>query len=334
MKKKDNKLVGPWLQLFFVDYLYSQRRASPETVNSYRDTWRLLLQYINDTHGIAPVSLTLGDLNPSTILSFLDHLENARKNSVKSRNVRLAAVRTFFRLVALNEPAFVHQASSIMAIPTKRTSKRLIHFLSKDEINALIAAPDVVLLSGRRDHALLLTLYNSGARASEILSLQKSQIAFGTCNFLCLRGKGRKERTIPLWTNTASILQNWLKDSAHFQTDLVFTNANGHKLTRNGLNYILQGAVKRASESCPSLATKTVTPHVLRHTTATHLLQSGVDISVIALWLGHESIETTHIYLESDLETKENALNKLVSPDADVPRYKATDEVLAFLASL
>jgi len=281
--KKNKKLVGPLLQLFFVDYLCSQRRASPETVSSYRDTWRLLLQYINDTHGVPPVSLTLDDLNASVILSFLDHLESGRKNSIKSRNVRLAAIRTFFRLVALNEPACVHQATSIIAIPTKRTSKRLIHFLSKEEINALIAAPDVVHLSGRRDHALLLTLYNSGARASEILSLRKSQIAFGSCNFLCLHGKGRKERTIPLWTNTASILQNWLKDAAHFQSDLVFMNANGQKLTRNGLNYILQGAVKRASQSCPSLRAKSVTPHVLRHTTATHLLQSGVDISVIAL---------------------------------------------------
>jgi integrase/recombinase XerD len=333
MKKKD-KLVGPLLQLFFVDYLHAQRRASPETVSSYRDTWRLLLQYINEKHGIAPVSLTIPELKPSMILSFLDYLEKTRKNSIKSRNVRLAAIRAFFRLVALNEPACVHQASTIMAIPTKRTTKRLVHFLSREEIDALIAAPDLARLTGRRDHALLLTLYNSGARASEIISLRKSQISFGTCSFLRLHGKGRKERTIPLWSTTSAVLQTWLRDSAYLENDLVFTSANDQVLTRNGLNYILQRAVKKASQSCSSLTTKTVTPHMLRHTTATHLLQSGVDISVIALWLGHESIETTHIYLESDLDTKEKALNKLAPAGAEVPRFKATDEILSFLASL
>ena len=329
--RKNSKLVGPLLQLFFVDYLCRQRRASAETVSSYRDTWRLLLQYINEKHQIAPVSLTLDNINTSMILGFLDHLEEDRKNSIESRNVRLAAIRAFFRLVAINEPAHVHQASSIMAIPTKRTTKRLVHSLSRDEIDALLAAPDQECLNGRRDHALLLTLYNSGARASEILSLRKSQISFGTCSLLRLHGKGRKERTIPLWSNTSAVLQVWLRETG---ADLVFGSINGNKLTRNGLDYILQRAVKKASKGCPSLANKTITPHMLRHTTATHLLQSGVDISVIALWLGHESIETTHIYLESDLDTKEKALNKLAPAGVAVRRFKATDEVLAFLASL
>jgi integrase/recombinase XerD len=333
MKAKTN-LVGPLLQRFFVDYLCRQKRVSSETVSSYRDTWRLLLQYINEKHGIAPVSLSLQDLSAAMILSFLDHIEEVRKNSIKSRNVRLAAIRAFFRLVALNEPACVHQAASIMAIPVKRTDKRLVHFLSRDEIDALLAAPDLKIAAGRRDHALLLTLYNSGARASEIITLRTSQVALGTCSFLYLHGKGRKERTIPIWSKTASVLRSWLAEIAGLQTDLVFANVTGQKLTRNGLNYILQRAVKRASIQCPSLATKTVTPHMLRHTTATHLLQSGVDISVIALWLGHESIETTHIYLESDLDTKERALNKLAPAGSEIPRFRPTDEVLEFLSSL
>jgi site-specific recombinase XerD len=332
--KKNSNLVGLWLQKFFVEYLRSQKSVSPETVCSYRDTWRLLLQYINEKHGIAPAELCLNDLTASIVLAFLDHLEEVRKNSVKSRNVRLSAIRAFFRLVSLNSPENLHLASSVIAIPTKKTAKRLVHFLSRDEIDALLAAPDQSLFSGRRDHALLLTLYNTGARASEIISLKQTQISFGTCSFLSLNGKGRKERTIPLWARSAITLRTWIEETTHLQTDLVFPSAAGHKLTRNGLDYILQRAVQRASSHCPSLSNKAVTPHVLRHSTATHLLQSGVDISTIALWLGHESIETTHIYLESDLKAKEQALSKLAPAGTEITRFKATDEVLAFLSSL
>jgi site-specific recombinase XerD len=332
--KKNSDLVGTLLQKFFIEYLCRQKHASTETVGSYRDTWRLLLQYVNEKHRIAPAALRVNDLNASMILAFLDYLEEVRKNSVKSRNVRLAAIRAFFRLVALNDPSNVHLASSIMAIPTKRTSKRLVHSLSRDEIDALLAAPDLTQQNGRRDHTLLLTLYNTGARASEIISLKQTQITFGACNFLYLHGKGRKERAIPLWTKSAHALRTWLTEISHLHTDLVFPSAAGQKLTRNGLDYILQRAVRRASSSCPSLSNKTVTPHMIRHSTATHLLNSGVDISTIALWLGHESIETTHIYLESDLDTKEHALSKLAPAGAEIPRFKATDEVLAFLASL
>lgn len=332
--KKNANLIGPLLQRFFVDYLCNQKRASAETVSSYRDTWCLLLKYVNEKHGISPVTMLVSDLNTSIILAFLDHLEEVRKNSIKSRNVRLAAIRSFFRLVALNDPASVNQATSIMAIPTKRSAKRLVHFLSREEIDALLAAPDLTQPSGRRDHALLLTLYNTGARASEITSLKQSQVSFGSCNFLSVHGKGRKERTIPLWTKTAGVLKSWLGEVVHLQTNLVFPSTAGQQLTRNGLNYILQKAVQRASVKCISLANKTVTPHMLRHSTATHLLQSGVDLSVIALWLGHESIETTHIYLESDLETKERALGKLAPAGTETPRFKANDDVLAFLATL
>jgi site-specific recombinase XerD len=201
-------------------------------------------------------------------------------------------------------------------------------------MEALLAAPDLTQWSGRRDHALLLTLYNSGARVSEIMGLEQAQLSFGTQSILHLHGKGRKERAVPLWTKTARALQAWCKELSGRPTSLVFLSARGKKLTRNGVDYILRQAVERAVKACPSLRDKKVTPHVIRHTTATHLLQSGVDISVIALWLGHESIETTHIYLETDLATKEKALNKLAPTGAEVPRFKAKDDVLAFLATL
>ena len=332
--KKNSNLVGPLLQYFFLDFLCTQKRASPQTIASYRDAFCLLLQYVHEKHGIAPESLCVKDLSVSVILSFLDHLELVRDNSIRSRNVRLSAIRSFFRVVALRDPASVNQSSCVQAIPVKRSDRQLVRALSREEIDAIIAASDLTHWSGRRDHALLLTLYNSGARASEITALKHSQVTFGPSNFLHLHGKGRKERTVPLWSKTAQALQGWFQEIAAWGTDLAFPNAAKNQLTREGLNYILQRAITRASPNCLSLREKTVTPHSVRHTTATHLLQSGVDISVIALWLGHESIETTHIYLESDLATKETALNKLTPAGTDVPRFKANDKILAFLKTL
>jgi site-specific recombinase XerD len=332
--KQDTHSIGPLLQQFFVEYLCNQKRVSPQTIASYRDTFRLLLEFIRNQDGIEPATVSLKDLAVPVILAFLDHLEQARHNSIRSRNQRLAALRSFFRLVALREPAQVGQATQVLAIPVKRTDHQLVKALTRAEMEALLAAPDLTQWSGRRDHALLLTLYNSGARVSEIMGLEQAQLSFGTQSVLHLHGKGRKERAVPLWTKTARALQAWLKELAGRPTSLVFLSARGKKLTRNGVDYILQQAVERAVKECPSLRDKKVTPHMLRHTTATHLLQAGVDISVIALWLGHESIETTHIYLETDLATKEKALNKLAPAGAEVPRFKAKDEVLAFLATL
>jgi site-specific recombinase XerD len=289
---------------------------------------------MRDKYKVEPAAVSIKDLEVPVILSFLDHLEQARHNSVRSRNLRLAAIRSFFRLVALRDPASVSQAAQVLAIPVKRTDRQLVKALTRAEMEALLAAPDLSQWSGRRDHALLLTLYNSGARVSEITALEQSQFCFGAQSFLHLHGKGRKERAVPLWTKTARALQAWLRELSGRQTSLAFVSARGRKLTRNGVDYILQQAVEQAVGECPSLRDKKITPHVLRHTTATHLLQSGVDISVIALWLGHESIETTHVYLEADLSTKERALNKLAPAGAEVPRFKAKDEVLAFLATL
>jgi site-specific recombinase XerD len=332
--KQDSNQIGPLLQNFFVEYLCNQKRVSPQTIASYRDTFRLLLEFIRDKHRIEPAAVSIKNLDVEVILSFLDHLEQSRHNSIRSRNLRLAAIRSFFRLVALRDPAQVSHAARVLAIPVKRTDRRLIKAITREEMEAILSAPDLSQWSGRRDHALLLTLYNSGARVSEITGLGQSQFCFGAQSFLRFQGKGRKERAVPLWTKTARALQTWFRELSDRETNLAFVSARGGKLTRNGVDYILQQAVEQAVNECPSLRDKKITPHVVRHTTATHLLQSGVDISVIALWLGHESIETTHIYLEADLTTKERALNKLAPAGAEVPRFKAKDEVLAFLATL
>lgn len=332
--KQNPKLVGLHLQRFFVEYLSTQKRSSPETIASYRDTFRLLLRFVHEKHGIEPAALCVEDLSVKVVLSFLDYLEQERDNTIRSRNLRLSAIRSFFRVVALYEPTCVNQCATVLAIPVKRGDKKLIRTLSKKEVDALLAAPDLTNWTGRRDYALLLTLYNSGARISEIGGLKQKQVCFGTSACLYLRGKGRKERTVPLWSRTARAIRSWFDEMAGWEVDLAFPSASKKKLTRNGLNYILQRAVKQASQRCPSLRSKRVTPHVVRHTTATHLLQSGVDLAVIALWLGHESVETTHVYLESDLATKERSLKKLAPPGVEVPRFKAEDSVLAFLASL
>ena len=333
MKRNSNQ-IGPLLQNFFVDYLCTQKRSSSQTIASYRDTFRLLLEFIREQHGIEPAAVRISDLDVPVILSFLDHLEQSRHNSIRSRNLRLTAIRSFFRIVALRDPASVNQAARVLAIPVKRADRRIVRSLTRAEIDAILAAPDLNQWSGRRDHALLLTLYNSGARVSEITALERAQCRFGSHSFLHLYGKGRKERTVPLWTKTARALQSWFREPSPHQTTLAFPSARGQKLTRNGVDHILQQAIDRARSECPSLREKKVTPHSVRHTTAAHLLQSGVDISVISLWLGHESIETTHIYLEADLATKERALSKLAPAGSELPRFKAKDEVLAFLATL
>jgi integrase/recombinase XerD len=335
MKRQESKLIGPLLEKFFVDFLLSQKCVSPETVASYRDTFRLLLQYIRDKYSIAPAAVRIADLDVPVILSFLDHLEKDRQNATRSRNQRLAAIRSFFRLVALRDPESVSQSSRILAIPTKRTERLLVKALSREEIEAIVMAPDPKHWSGSRDHALLLTLYNTGARASEIVALKKTNVIFGTSTFVHIHGKGRKERTLPLWPRTAQALRLWFDQPRSSRSPNAFPNAVGRELTRNGLDHILQQAVGKAEMVCCSLRDKRVTPHMVRHSTATHLLQSGVDMSVIALWLGHERLETTHIYVEADLAAKQRALDKLSPGEMTAqPRLKVSDKVLAFLASL
>jgi integrase/recombinase XerD len=331
----NSPLLGPLLQGFFSDYLLTHKRASPQTIAAYRDTFRLLLNSLHETTKRQPSALRLIDLDAPTILSFLDRLEQERGNSVRSRNARLAAIRSFFRFVAFRDPESISLATRVLAIPVKRTTHKLVGHLSREEVEALLAAPDQSSWTGRRDHALLLTLYNSGARVSEIIALKRSQVSFGATTFIQIRGKGRKERTVPLWTKTSRILQTWFRGINRFSgSDFAFPNARGGPLSRYGVCYLIDRAYDIACANCPSLKNKSVSPHLFRHSTAMHLLQSGVDLAVIALWLGHESIETTHIYVEANLELKERALQKLTPVGTEARRFRAGDSLMAFLASL
>ena len=327
-------LVGPLLQSFFTEHMLSHRRASQQTVDSYRDTFRLLLRFLQQTTAKEPSRLQVADFDAPAILDFLDHIEQQRKNQIQSRNVRLAAIRSFFRLVALRDPASVNVVTRVLAIPLKRTDKRLVGYLTREEMEALLAVPNRKTWSGQRDYTLLLTFYNSGARVSEITSLKRSQVQLGPTSFLELHGKGRKERAIPLWQKTARTLKLWLEASPAPPDHPVFPSARGTRLSRDGVNYILQRAVREAAKTCSSLATKRVSPHKLRHTTAMHMLNSGTDITGIALWLGHESPETTHIYVEADLKTKEQALQNVAPAGKGFRRFQPGDALLAFLDNL
>ena len=326
--------LAPHVQAFFTEHLCHHKRVSPQTLASCRDSFRLLLPFVQEAVGIEPSALCVADLDAPTILAFLDYLEQQRGNAVRSRNIRLSALRTFFRFVALRDPESVESVTRVLAIPIKREDKKLVGSLTRPEIDALIAAPDQSHWIGRRDHALLLTMYNSGARVSEMTALKREQVCFGATTFLQLYGKGRKERTIPLWSQTRRVLQTWFRELGEEKSPMAFPNARGRLLARHSVNYLIHKAAQGAAVRCPSLCTRPITPHLIRHTTASHLLQAGIDIATIALWLGHESVETTHVYLEADLATKEQALQKLVPVEDQGARFTADDPLLAFLTSL
>lgn len=322
------------VQYFFTQHLCEHRRSSPKTVIAYRDTFRLLLGFLQARAGRAPTALTLADLDAPAILAFLDHLETERRNQIRSRNARLGAIRSFFRIVAVRDPANLGIVNRVLAIPTKRTDHRLVTYLTRVEMDAVLAAPDPATWIGRRDHALLLTMYNTGARAAEVINLRCAQVMFGSSTYVQLHGKGRKERTVPLWPQTARVLQRWFQELKATADSIAFPTIRHSVLSADGLDCLLQQAVQRASTHCPSLLTKRVTPHVIRHGTAMHLLQSGVDIATIALWLGHESIETTHGYVEADLTSKQKALEKLAPAQGQISRFQPEDKLLQFLSNL
>jgi site-specific recombinase XerD len=322
------------VQAFFVEYLLNQKHASPRTLAAYRDAVRLLLRFVHQTQGIEPASLNVENLDAPIILAFLDHIERQRANSVRSRNARLAAIRSFFRFVQMREPAAVAVASRVLAIPVKRTERKLIGYLTRPEIDALLSATDRTDWDGRRDHALLLTLYNSGARVSEIIGVRRDDIILDTPPSLKLHGKGRKERAVPLWAKTAQVLRAWFQELGDRFGSLAFPSARARSLSRHGVGFLLNRLAGRAAAACPSLQNKRISPHIIRHSTAMHLLQSGVDPAVIALWLGHESVETTHGYVEADLTMMEDAMGKLKPAGTSPARFKASDDLLAFLATL
>lgn len=327
-------LIAPHVQAFFAEHLCQHKRVSSKTIASYRDTFRLLLTFVKESTGKEPSTLHIQDLDAPVVLRFLDYLEHQRGNTIRSRNTRLAAIRSFARFLALRDPESLGITTRVLAIPNKRTDKKLIAYLTRHEVEALLAAPDRSCWGGRRDYALLLTLYNSGARVSEVTTLRREQVRFGPSTYLQLKGKGRKERTVPLWPQTSRVLQAWFDELGDCEAPIAFPSARGRPLSREGVDYVLQKAVRKATSTCPSLRTKRITPHVMRHATALHLLQSGVDIAVIALWLGHESIETTNVYIEIDLAHKEQALQKLSPVTGEVTRFVADDPLLAFLTSL
>jgi integrase/recombinase XerD len=324
-------LVGPLLQRYFTDYLIAQRRLSPQTLASYRDTFRLLLQFIHREMKVEPSLLTIAQLDADIVLRFLDSLEQKRGNAVVSRNLRLTAIRSFFRMVALYSPESVGSATRILAIPMKRTARPLLEYVSREEIDTILETIDRSHWCGRRDYALLLTMYNSGARVSELCGLRTDQISVGKNSYVHLHGKGRKERAIPLWPTTSRVLKEWLRENT---SNIVFPGIRGEPLSRFAVRLLLQNAVAAAEPYCASLRKKRISPHTVRHGTAMALLEAGVDISVIALWLGHESMETTNGYLHTSLAMKEKALAKVTPTGSTFRRFRPDDNLLTFLASL
>ncbi len=322
------------LQEFFLRRLVEQRGASARTIASYRDAFELLLGFAERRTGKSPSSLTMCDLDAPCVLEFLDHLERERHNCPRTRNARLAAIRSFMRYASLRDPASLPIAQRVLGIPTKRFNCPILGFLSREEVEAILHAPDRSTWSGQRDAVLLATLYNTGARVSEITGLQVRDVTLDCQVVVQLHGKGRRDRVVPLWKSTASALRAWLAHIARTPDAPAFPSRAGRRLSRSGVQDRLRRAVATAAKRCPSLLRRRISPHTLRHTTAMHLLQSGVDLTVIALWLGHANPTTTHLYLEADLAMKEKALNLVADPAPKPARYQASDRLLAFLETL
>lgn len=326
--------LGTLLQQFFTDYLMEQRHASPRTIAAYRDSFRLLFTFTERELGKRPAALSLKDLDARLILAFLNHLEHERHNTIRSRNARFAALRAFMHYVSRKEPCALAMTQSVLAIPMKRFDRPLVGYLSSEQIEAVLAAPDTTTWSGQRDQVMFATLYNTGARVSELTAMCVADLSLGPTSFVRMRGKGRKERAVPLWQATAKQLKRWLKQYPRAPEQPLFPNRAGGTLTRTSVSERLRLAVQTAARRFPELATRRITPHVVRHSTAMHLLQSGVDITVIALWLGHENPTTTHTYVEANLAMKERALQALQPPTTAPLTYRPDDRVLAFLQSL
>ena len=325
--------LAPLLQAFFSDRLQRQRRASPHTIAAYRDTFRLLLAFAKRRVGRAPADLLVTDLDAALIVDFLHDLETARHNTLRTRNARLAALRSFFRFVALHLPDHLHQIQRILAIPQKKPDRPLVGFLTRTEVETLLAMPDRNTWMGRRDAALLVVALHTGLRVSELIGLRISDVVLTSGAHVRCVGKGRKERCTPL-TGAASAVRDWLRERQGSPTDPLFPSRRGGSLSRDAVERLVDSYAAAARETCPSLRDKRVTPHVLRHTTAVELLRAGNDASVVALYLGHESIATTQIYVDADLEVKERAMARTAPPGIGRSRFRPGDALLAYLNSL
>ena len=322
------------LQCFFTERLLAQRRASPHTIASYRDCFRLLLDFAATQLGKAPSDLMLENIDARFISRFLDYLQSERGNSARTRNVRLAAIHSFFRYVALGEPVHALHCQRVLAIPSKRHERKPICFLEEAEIDALLAAPDLSTWAGRRDRTLLLVAVQTGLRVSELIGLHGDDVVLGAGAHVRCQGKGRKHRSTPLRKDAVRALKAWLHERRGQPTDPVFPSIRGGSLSRDAVERLVAKHAAAARQSCPSFERKKVTPHTLRHSAAMDLLHHGVDTTVIALWLGHQSVETTQIYLHADLRLKEKALSRTTPRGSKPARYRPTDKLLAFLESL
>jgi site-specific recombinase XerD len=327
-------LLAPTLQAFLTERLVGQHRASPHTVASYRDTFRLLLCFAHKQTGRPPSRLQFEDLDAPLIGAFLEHVETQRHNSVRTRNTRLAAVHSLFRFATLRHPEHAALIARVLAIPPKRADKPLVTFLTDPEVDALLAAPDRSQWIGRRDHALLLLAIQTGLRVSELIGLRCHDISLGHGPHLCCEGKGRKQRVTPLTSQTVGVLRAWLAEQHSEPDDPLFPAIHGGHLSRDAVERLLTKHAQVAQHACPTLKGKRLSPHTLRHTSAMQLLHAGVDTTVIALWLGHETTRTTQVYLHADLALKEKALARTTPPNTRAGRYQPPDSLLAFLASL
>lgn len=322
------------LQSFFTVRLMTQRKVSTHTITSYRDTFRLLLHFTHKQLRKAPSQLALSDLNASLIDAFLDDLQKSRHNSARSRNLRLTAIRSFFRYAALEAPAESGVIQRVLAIPNQRQTRALVGFLTRPEIEALLAAPDRTKWLGRRDYAFLITAVQTGLRLSEMTALRQEDLSLGAGAHVRCQGKGRKERCTPLAKPTVAVLKAWIWEQGSEDSQTLFPSTRGGPLSADGVQHLLARHVAKARKTCTSLRKKRVSPHVLRHAAAMELLQGGVDRAVIALWLGHESVETTQIYLDADLALKEEAMAKTNPVKGAPKRFQPDDELLAFLKQL
>jgi integrase/recombinase XerD len=326
--------LAPTLQAFFTDRLIAQRQSSGHTIAAYRDTWKLALAFASGQLRKPPSQLQVADLDAPLIAAFLDHLETVRGNSTATRNARLAAIHSLFRYAALRHPEDAAVTARVLAIPPKRSDRALITYLTEEEITALLAAPDQATWTGRRDHAMLMLACQTGLRATELISLTIGDTHLGTGAHVSCTGKGRKQRITPLTASTARVLQTWLPERGGLAADPLFPTRRGTPLSRDALERRVAKHAATAATACPALREKKISPHVMRHSAAMRLLKAGIETSVIALWMGHENVATTQVYIHADLALKERAIARTAPQGTPPGRYQPPDAVLAFLDGL